>query len=287
MRLAVLSDIHGNLEAFCRCLNDIELSGIDRIVNLGDSIGYGPDPEEVLSLLYTLGIPNILGNHELAAIDKNFRFWLTPRTLKSIEHTLKYLSSASLSYIKNLPTCRVVEGALLVHGCPPDSPTIYLNQLSLSEIRETFESNRFTIAFAGHTHRLMLIRYDGKDLAFIPLSKDTIVLDQGYRYIVNVGSVGQPRDDDPRAKYVIWDNSLNTLEIRRISYDMDKTAAKIMKRGFQRRDADRLFLEEGVSKPKNKTLSSNSRKQDTKRNLRTLSDILFVAPHQLFAKKLK
>ena len=114
--------------------------------------------------------------------------------------------------------------------------------MSLSEIRETFDSNRFTIAFAGHTHRLMLIRYDGKDLAFIPLSNDTIVLEQGYRYIVNVGSVGQPRDDDPRAKYVIWDNSLNTLEIRRISYDMGKTAAKIMKRGFQRRDADRLFI---------------------------------------------
>ena len=241
MRLAVLSDIHGNLEAFCRCLNDIDLAGVDRIVNLGDSIGYGPQPEEVLILLKKRGIPNILGNHELAAIDKNFRLWLTPRALESIKHTLKYLSSASLAYIKNLPTCRVGEGALLVHGCPPDSPTMYLNQMSLSEIRETFDSNSFTIAFAGHSHRLMLIRYDGKKLAFIPLSNDTIVLEQGYRYIVNVGSVGQPRDDDPRAKYVIWDNSLNTLEIRRISYDIELTAAKIMKRGFQRRDADRLF----------------------------------------------
>jgi diadenosine tetraphosphatase ApaH/serine/threonine PP2A family protein phosphatase len=244
MRLAVLSDIHGNLEAFCRCLNDIDLAGVDQIVNLGDSIGYGPQPEEVLNLLKNRGIPNILGNHELAAIDKNFRLWLTPRALESIKHTLKYLSSASLSYIKNLPTCRVVEGALLVHGCPPDSPTIYLNHMSLSEIRETFDSNRFTIAFAGHSHRLLLIRYDGKDLAFIPSSNDTIVLEQGYRYIVNVGSVGQPRDGDPRAKYVIWDNTLNTLEVRRISYDIDKTAAKIMKRGFQRRDADRLFLGE-------------------------------------------
>jgi diadenosine tetraphosphatase ApaH/serine/threonine PP2A family protein phosphatase len=244
MRLAVLSDIHGNLEAFCRCLNDIDLAGVDQIVNLGDSIGYGPQPEEVLNLLKKRGIPNILGNHELAAIDKNFRLWLTPRALESIKHTLKYLSSASLSYIKNLPTCRVVEGALLVHGCPPDSPTIYLNHMSLSEIRETFDSNRFTIAFAGHSHRLLLIRYDGKDLAFIPSSNDTIVLEQGYRYIVNVGSVGQPRDGDPRAKYVIWDNTLNTLEVRRISYDIDKTAAKIMKRGFQRRDADRLFLGE-------------------------------------------
>ena len=249
MRLAVLSDIHGNLEAFCRCLNDIDLSDVDQIVNLGDSIGYGPDPEEVLWLLYNRGIPNILGNHELATIDKNFRIWLTPQARKSIEHTRKYLSSASLSYIKNLPASRVVEGALLVHGCPPDSPTIYLNHISLSEIREAFDSKRFTIAFAGHTHHLMLIRYDGKDLAFMPLSKDTIVLEQGYRYIVNAGSVGQPRDGDPRAKYIIWDNSLNTLEIRRISYDMARTAAKIRKRGFLSRDADRLFFGGSATKP--------------------------------------
>ncbi len=241
MRLAVLSDIHGNLEAFCRCLNDIELSSVDQIVNLGDSIGYGPNPEEVLNLLCKLGIPNILGNHELAAIDKDFRLWLTPQTLESIKQTRKYLTSASLSYIKTLPTSRVIEGALLVHGCPPESPTIYLNHMSSSEIIETFESNEFNIAFAGHTHRLMLIRFDGKDIAFISMNNDTIVLEQGYRYIVNVGSVGQPRDDDPRTKYVIWDNSLNTLEIRRISYDMGNTAAKILKRGFQRRDAERLF----------------------------------------------
>ncbi len=249
MRLAVLSDIHGNLEAFCRCLNDIDLSAVDQIVNLGDSIGYGPDPEMVICLLFNRGIPNILGNHELATIDKNFRIWLTPQARKSIEHTQKYLSSASLSYIKNLPAFRVVEGALLVHGCPPDSPTIYLNHMSLSEIKEAFDSNRFTIAFAGHTHHLMLIRYDGKDLAFMPLNKDTIVLEQGYRYIVNAGSVGQPRDGDPRAKYVIWDNSLNILEIRRISYDIARTAAKIRKRGFQPSDADRLFFGGSANKP--------------------------------------
>ena len=249
MRLAVLSDIHGNLEAFCRCLNDIDLSAVDQIVNLGDSIGYGPDPEEVIRLLYNRGIPNILGNHELATIDKNFRIWFTPQARKSIEHTQKYLSSASLSYIKTLPAFKEVAGALLVHGCPPDSPTIYLNHMSLSEIRAAFDSNRFTIAFVGHTHHLVLIRYDGKDLVFTPLSKNNIVLEQGYRYIVNAGSVGQPRDGDPRAKYVIWDNRLNTLEVRRISYDMARTAAKIKKRGFQSRDADRLFFGGSANKP--------------------------------------
>ena len=187
MRIAVVSDIHANLEAFFSCLNDIERSSIDRIVNLGDAIGYGPQPEEVLCLLEKRGIPNILGNHELAAIDKDFRSDFSQEAIKSLEQTLNYLTSASLRYIENLPFYRQIEGALMVHGCPPDSPTVYLNHLSLSEIRETFGSNRFDIAFAGHTHRLMLVRYDGKDLEFDPLHEEIIRLKPGYRYIVNVG----------------------------------------------------------------------------------------------------
>jgi predicted phosphodiesterase len=241
MRIAVVSDIHGNFEAFVRCLKDIERSSIDRIVNLGDAIGYGPQPEEVLCLLEKRGIPNILGNHELAAIDKNFRNNISLLARRSLEQTMKFLTSASLSYIKKLPTHREVEGALMVHGCPPDSPTIYLSHMSLSEIKETFESNRFNIAFAGHTHHLMLIRYDGKDIKFDLLHQNIIKLKPVYRYIVNVGTGSQPRDGDPRAKYVIWDNRRNTLEIRRIAYDMDRTANLIMKRGFLRRDMERLY----------------------------------------------
>ncbi len=236
-----MSDIHGNLEAFTQCLNDIKRLTIDRIVNLGDAIGYGPQPEEVLCLLEKRGIPNILGNHELAVIDKGFRSDFSPEAIKSLEQTMNYLTSASLLYIKSLPPYREIEGALMVHGCPPDSPTVYLNHLSSSEIRETFGANRFDIAFAGHTHRLMLARYDGKDLEFDQLHEDTIRLKPGYRYIVNAGAVGQPRDGDPRAKYVIWDNQRNTLEIRRIPYDIARTAQKISERRFVRRDAERLF----------------------------------------------
>lgn len=241
MRIAVMSDIHGNLEAFTQCLNDIARLKIDRIFNLGDAIGYGPQPEEVLCLLEKRGIPNILGNHELAVIDKDFRSDFSPEAIKSLEQTLNYLTSASLRYIENLSFYREMEGALMVHGCPPDSSTVYLNHLSLSEIRKTFGANRFDIAFAGHTHRLMLMRYDGKDLEFDQLHEDTIQLKPGYRHIINAGAVGQPRDSDPRAKYVIWDNHRNTLEIRRVVYDVARTAQKIRERGFVRRDAERLF----------------------------------------------
>ena len=171
---------------------------------------------------------------------------------------MKYLTSASMRYLKSLPACRELERALMVHGCPPDSPTYYLNHMSFSEIKETFTSNGFDIAFVGHTHRMMLMGYDGKDLQFDSLQQETIQLRSKYRYIVNVGAVGQPRDGDPRAKYVIWDNRDNTLEIRRVAYDISRTANLIIKRGFLRKHAERLS---GACPEQNKSTRSvaNSR----------------------------
>jgi len=199
MRTAVISDIHGNLEALVRCLDDMEPAGVDKIVNLGDAVGYGPQPDEVLGLLEKLGIPNMLGNHELAVINRDYRSDFSPQAIISLEQTLKYLTPASLLYIKNIPYYREMNGALMVHGCPPDSLTIYLNHISLPEIKETFASNSFDIAFSGHTHRLMLMVYDGKDLHFEPLQQETIKLNPDYRYVVNVGAVGQPRDGDRKS----------------------------------------------------------------------------------------
>lgn len=241
MKLAVLSDIHGNLEAFVQSLDDMKQQKIDGIVNLGDAIGYGPQPEEVLNLLEKKGIPNILGNHELAVLDKKNSYNFSPHALRALEQTLKYITAASMRYLKHLPTYRKLEGALMVHGCPPDSPTDYLNHMSRSEIREIFTENDFNIAFVGHTHRMMLAGYDGKDLQFDPMQQDTVQLKSKYRYIVNVGAVGQPRDGDPRAKYVIWDSDRKMLQIRRVGYNVDRVIALINERGFLRRDAERLL----------------------------------------------
>ena len=241
MRMAVMSDIHGNLEALVRCLDDMEQSAVDQIVNLGDAIGYGPQPEETLNLLEKRCMPNILGNHGLAVLNKKCRGDFSTQALHSLEQTMKYLTSASMRYLKNLPVCREIEGALMVHGCPPDSPTDYLNHMSFSEIKETFTLNSFGIAFVGHTHRMMLIGYDGKDLQFDSLQKETIYLRSKFRYVVNVGAVGQPRDGDARAKYVLWDNRRSTLEIKRIKYAIDQTAQLLKQRGLVPRDAKRLY----------------------------------------------
>lgn len=236
-----MSDIHGNKEAFTQVMEDIESSKVDIIVNLGDSVGYGPEPEEILYAIQKNEIVNILGNHELAIIDKTYRLYSMGGARESIERTIKFLTPGLISYIGGLPSHRVIDDALFVHGCPPESPTIYLNHLSLFEIGTAFESYDRYICFAGHTHRLMLFSYNGKNIGLNTLKEKTVRLEPDLRHIVNVGSVGQPRDEDLRAKYVIWDDNRKILEIRRVAYDAAATAAKIMKRGFLKRDADRLL----------------------------------------------
>jgi predicted phosphodiesterase len=244
MRIAVISDIHGNFEAFNEVLKDIYYNRIDRIVNLGDSIGYGPEPEEVLNLIEKRNITNILGNHEQAILDKTYRQCFMLGAIDTIEHTKKFLTTASLIYLKTLPKTVLLNDALFVHGCPPDSLSIYLNHLTISEIEDVFQSFPNKIAFSGHTHKFMLFSYNGKKVDFRMPKDDPMLLDQKRRHIFNVGSVGQPRDNDPRAGYVAWDTNANTLEVRRIPYDIMATADKIVKRGFHKKDADRIFVGE-------------------------------------------
>ena len=241
VRYAVISYIHGNIEALKRVLSDIRRSDVDLIVNLGDSIGYGPEPETVLSTIQSDGIVNILGNHEKAVVDDTYRRYSMGGARKSIEHTMQFLTPELVSYIGSLPKTKMIDDALFVHGCPPDSTTVYLNHLSIPEIKKAFETYTQTICFTGHTHRLMLFGYNGKTLKLNPLKEQTVSLEPGLRHIVNVGSVGQPRDGDPRAKYVIWDDHRQALEIRRITYDISATAERIIERGFLKSDAERLF----------------------------------------------
>ncbi len=193
------------------------------------------------ALIKQRNILNILGNHEQAALDNTCRFFFSESARKSIEHTLKFLTPASLSYLCKLPEFRVFKKALFVHGCPPTSCETYLNYLSIREAENIFKSYNNKIAFVGHTHKLMLISYNGEAVGFYDLADLPVKLDGNIRYIVNVGSVGQPRDGDSRAGYVIWDIVQNSLEAKRIPYDIKSTADKIIKRGFQQKDADRLF----------------------------------------------
>lgn len=241
MRIAVISDVHGNLEALGAVFADMEQCDVQQVVCLGDSVGYGADPEAVVAEIRARKIPAILGNHELGLRDPSMLDWFNPPTQRSLLLTRRLLSQETMEYIWGLQPAIVAQGALLVHGAPPDSVTTYLFELSKTELRSVLRSMEQEICFVGHTHQLEIVGSDGKDLEISPLRQGAHSLRQGWRYIVNAGSVGQPRDGDNRAKYVIWDPEGLHLEVRFVPYDIGRAAAKILEKGFPAFNATRLW----------------------------------------------
>jgi predicted phosphodiesterase len=241
MRLAIISDIHGNLEAFNEVLADIDRLDIEQSICLGDNIGYGPDPEEVLNLLRSRNIPSVIGNHELGILDKHTLSHFNPLAAKVLMQTEEMLSNESRAFIKELPVSLTSNGALFVHGCPPDSVDTYLFELASWEFKKIFKETTNDIFFVGHTHELQLISFSGEQVIRQYLNRGTLRLNEDERYIINAGSVGQPRDGNNNAKYVIWDDTDKTIEVRFIPYDIEKTAKKILALGFYRTFADRLW----------------------------------------------
>jgi predicted phosphodiesterase len=241
MRLAVFSDIHGNYEAFKQILVDLDASDVDRTVCLGDCIGYGPQPEEVVAEIRRRNIPTIIGNHEMAVCDETHLNWFNPLARQSLRKSLSWLSEDSLAFIRQLPYSLTILGCRCVHGFPPDSARIYLFQKSQYELKKTFETLEERICFVGHTHDLEIVQYDGSAIQHHGLRQGLFELNQEHRYIINVGSVGQPRDGDNHAKYVIYDQVLNCLEIKFIPYDIANTVTKIKAAGLPEQHANRLW----------------------------------------------
>ncbi len=242
MRVAIISDIHGNLEAFLEVLADIDQTGVDTIHCLGDIVGYGPDPEAVVQLLRQKRIPSVMGNHELALLSDVYFSRLNDSTKKSLLITRSLLTEESIRYLKTLPETVSAHGARLVHGCPPASVTVYLYDPSDRMLEKLFNAFAERICFVGHTHNLALFRFDGSEVSRATLTEGFMQLVPNARYIVNVGSVGQPRDrQNKNAKYVVWDTEQHTIEVRFVAYTASITADKILKRGFPEYNATRLL----------------------------------------------
>ena len=241
MRIAIISDIHSNLEAFTQVLTDIEQSRVDRVVCLGDNVGYGPEPEAVVNLIRDQDIPCVMGNHELAIVEPRYLDAMNPNARESILLTQKLISEQTVTYMKGLKACLIFQGSRCVHGCPPESVITYMFQISRAKLKEIFLSMKERICFVGHTHNLEIIQFDGEKMTRRPLSKGVSPLKAKRSYIINVGSVGQPRDGDNRAKYVIWDSACRQVDVRFIAYDIAKTARRILELGFPEFNARRLW----------------------------------------------
>lgn len=239
-KFAVLSDIHGNLDAFEAVLRDIENLGISDIYSLGDNVGYGPQPDAVIRRLAALGIPSVLGNHELAVNDPSELDWFNPVARESLRKTVAMLSAESIEIIRRLPYCLVHDTYRFVHGFPPDSPVIYQFQMSDKDLLETFATLPEQVFFTGHTHFPEIIACRDGRIEREELHQGLHLLVPEARYMVNVGSVGQPRDGDNSAKYVVFDPDRYALELRYIPYDVEAVVRKILAAGLPESHASRL-----------------------------------------------
>lgn len=253
-RIAVLSDIHGNLEALHAVLADLDAlspaqPAVSQVINLGDMVGYGPEPDACVQLLRERGIQSILGNHEHGLLEAQARGWFNPQARKALDRTRALLSDDALMYFRTLARTCEVEGALFVHGCPPGLVSKYLYELDDHALRETFALYENRLCFAGHTHELERISLfgeaEGDKLERKELGKGSCSLDPRARHIINAGAVGQPRDGNNKAKYLLWEPASGQkpdhVEVRFVPYDIAKTAAGIIEKGLPTVYADRLW----------------------------------------------
>jgi predicted phosphodiesterase len=236
MRIAVLSDIHGNLPALEAVL--AALQPFDAIWQLGDIVGYGPEPDEVVARLRDAGATGVRGNHDAAAIGELDTAAFNPDARAAVLWTAGVISEVTRAWLEALPPT-IVEGTFtLAHGSPRDPIWEYV--LTTPAARANLAVLTTPHAFIGHTHVPLVFREDdGLIETLAPSHGSTLQLD-GRRTLLNPGSVGQPRDGDARASAVLYDTEAGTIEWRRVAYDLAVTQARMRAAGLPRRLVDRL-----------------------------------------------
>lgn len=237
MRAAIISDIHGNLEAFTQALKLIEERNVDTIWCLGDVVGYGPDPVECLKVARENCSVILMGNHDAVVVGKEdvTRFNRVARL--AALWTAMQLSEQDKRYISELPYIHRYYDAFLVHGAPFE-PQMFHYILTMREAMFNFECFREKIAFIGHSHRPIVFTDD--DDAHPIRGAVKFQLDENLRYIVNVGSVGQPRDGNSNPCFVIFDSGEKSIEYIRFNYPLKLTQKKIDKAGLPHFLSERL-----------------------------------------------
>ena len=239
MKTLFFSDVHGNLEALQAVLADASKRGYDAAVSLGDIVGYSADPEACVQIVsHTHGVSSVLGNHDAAVISPEYRPYLNPAAQAGVRFAERVLSPESVRYLRSLPLVIESDGGYTAMHSSPFKPEEWYYVLEPMEARDALQAMTLPIAFIGHTHYPAVHNRGGAMLPFLP--GEPVVFRPGEKYIVNVGSVGQPRDGDPRAAYVMFDGDARRAELFRVEYNVHAAAMKILEAGLPAMLADRL-----------------------------------------------
>ncbi len=240
MRYGIIADIHSNLKAFEAVLADMESRGtISELWCLGDTVGYGPQPHECIELLRKYNHISVAGNHDWAATGQLDFSHFTTDAADAIRWTAGRMSPKDIDFLSNLPMSLEKVSFTLVHGSPRAPLREYLTSVHLAE--QNLEHMKTPFCLIGHSHLPLVITFDeGGAASFSDLKPGVPVeLGQGH-LILNPGSVGQPRDNDPRASYAIYDSESAMFQNFRVQYDIRATQGKMAKAGLPERLITRL-----------------------------------------------
>jgi diadenosine tetraphosphatase ApaH/serine/threonine PP2A family protein phosphatase len=235
-RYAILGDIHSNLDAFEATLDDAKSQNVTRYLCVGDVIGYNADPVPCLDRIIEMQCTTVLGNHDHYCSSETELDDFHPLAAEVIEWTRKQLSQNHISFLQDLSLVKRVSGFTLVHSTL-DMPEKWGYVFDEFEAAANFSYQSTPLCFHGHTHVPVVFERQKR----VTRSRFTrLDVTAGSHYFINVGSVGQPRDGDPRAAYCIYDTESRSVELRRITYDVTKAQEKILKAGLPERLAKRL-----------------------------------------------
>ena len=238
MKYAIIADIHANLEAFETVLKDIKEQRCTHYACLGDVVGYNANPKECLDIVREMGMPCVKGNHDEYCSQEGATDGFNPYAAEAVNWTRKQLTADDRKWLRELKYLKLVSSFTIVHATL-DGPQRWGYVFEKLAAAASFTYQNTGVCFFGHTH---------VPVAFV---RDTMVrggtyskfkVEPGKKYFVNVGSVGQPRDGNPKAAYVVYDLDESTIELRRLDYDIAKTKDKILKADLPPRLAERLDL---------------------------------------------
>jgi diadenosine tetraphosphatase ApaH/serine/threonine PP2A family protein phosphatase len=237
--IAVISDIHGNLEALEATLEDARREGATKLICLGDIVGYGADPNGCVERVHKVVSACVLGNHDAATLDEKGAENFNAVARAAIQWTREQMTPKNMAVLRGTPLEHAEDGALFVHSSP-ENPLAWNYVLTETDARAAFDSFDENVCFIGHSHvPFRILMLDGD----IEVVRDPeLVIPEGGRALINVGSVGQPRDGDWRAAYALYDSQGARVIARRVEYDCQGAASKILAAGLPEILARRLAL---------------------------------------------
>jgi diadenosine tetraphosphatase ApaH/serine/threonine PP2A family protein phosphatase len=242
MRYAILGDIHANLTALEAVLADVRETGVDRIVSVGDVVGYGAAASEVIQLLRELQIAVVKGNHDAACIGELDTTFFNPHARAAVEWTRERLSDDEASWLRGLPLVMHLEHCSVAHGTYA-TPERFDYVLSTEDADASLDQQPLPVCFVGHTHvPVTILRLAESPTRTSYTMDDEVDLSEATRALINAGSVGQPRDEDSRAAWGLFDAEAQRFEMKRVTYDIGVEAQRIRAQGLPAFLADRLYL---------------------------------------------